>query len=562
MGNKMFDLVVKGGRVVDGTGMPSFTADVGIRNGRVAAVGRVDGAAKRTMDADGLVVTPGFIDVHTHYDAQLDWEPTASPASWHGVTTVLTGNCGFTLAPARGEDCGWLAQMLSRVEGMSPDALAGGLRWRGGGFGEFWRRLDGRIGVNAGSYVGHSAVRRFVMGDAASERAATDGEIAAMCEVVRAAMREGAIGFSTSQLDIHVAHDGREVPSNFAAPDEIVRLCAVLAEFARGAIEFIPRSFVCGMDARDRELLLAMYRVSGRPIEIQTLNVLPADPEGWQRTLDFAHEAFAAGARIHPMFATNKIGAHLQLSTTFLFDELPSFREALTQSPPERVRRLRDPAVRNRMRREIADPTGRAFVFIWDVVSVEAVRDGANERWLGKSIPELAAATGKDPLDAFLDLALSEDLDTQFALEMPMSDWYREVTIRQIRDPIVMAGSSDGGAHLLSFVGADYTTRLLAEWVPDATTLEDAIRKLTLVPATVHGLADRGAIREGAAADLNLIDLSRLRAGATRLVRDFPGEAPRFVVDAEGYVQTIVNGEVLLEDGRHTGALPGHVLRV
>jgi N-acyl-D-aspartate/D-glutamate deacylase len=335
----------------------------------------------------------------------------------------------------------------------------------------------------------------------------------------------------------------------------------VLAEFGRGAIEFIPRSFVSGLDERDRRLLLDLYRVSGRPIEIQTLNVLPADPMGWRRTLEFAHEAFAQGARIHPMFATNKSGAHLQLSTTFLFDELPSFREALTQPSPERERRLRDPEVRARMRREIAEPGDRAFVFIWDVVSLEVARDRANARFVGRSIPEIAAELGKDPLDCFLDLALSEDLETQFALEMPMNDFIREVTISQVRDPIVMAGSSDGGAHLLTFVGADYTTRLLAEWVPDATTLEDAVRKLTLVPATVHGIADRGVLREGAAADLLLIDQSRLRAGATRLVRDFPGDAPRFVVDAEGYVATIVNGEVLLENGRHTGALPGQLIR-
>jgi len=403
-----WDLVVRGGRVVDGTGLPPFGADVAVKDGRIARIGKVDGPARRTLDADGAVVTPGFIDVHTHYDAQLDWDPTASPASWHGVTTVLCGNCGFTLAPARPEDTSWLAQMLSRVEGMAGPALSEGLHWTGGSFGDFWRRVEGRIGVNAGGYVGHSAVRRFVMGDAASERRATGDEVAAMQELVRAAMREGALGFSTSQLDIHVAHDGREVPSNHAAPEEVVALAAVLGEFGHGAVEIIPRSFVEGLNAADRDLLLALYRASGRPIEIQTLTpLLPSCPDGWERTLAFANEAWRTGARIHPMFATNKLGAHLTLGSTFLFDEMPSFREALTSPPGERERRLRDPAFRARMREELADPTGRAFVFVWDVVAVEAVRDATNRGWVGKTVPQLAAERGQDPLDCFLDMSLA-----------------------------------------------------------------------------------------------------------------------------------------------------------
>jgi N-acyl-D-aspartate/D-glutamate deacylase len=556
-----WDLVVKGGRVVDGTGMPSFTADVAVRGGRIACVGRVEGSAEHVIDADGLIVAPGFIDVHTHYDAQLDWDPTASPSSWHGVTSVIAGNCGFTLAPARLSDCEWLAQMLSRVEGMSADALGAGLGWRGGGFGDFWRRLDGRIGVNAGAYVGHSAVRRFVMGDDASQRAARGSEIAHMQELVRQAMREGALGFSSSQLDIHVAHDGREVPSNFAAPEELVALCAVLAEFGHGAVEFIPRSFVEGYNAADRELICTLARVSGRPIELNTLTPLPAAPDGWERSLAFAHEAFREGLRIHPMFPTNKLSAHFALASTFLFDEMPSFRATLTLPPGERERQLRDPAVRARMRDELADPTGRAFVFVWQIVMVEAVRDAAHEHWIGRSVSELAEEQGIDPLDCFLDMALAEDLTTQFGMGMPPSQTFDDIIATMIRDPIVMAGSSDAGAHLLSFVGADYTTRLLSEWVPKTLSLEAAVSRLTMMPATVHGLHDRGVIRSGAAADLVLFDPTRLAAGRTHLVHDFPADSPRFVVDAEGYVALIVNGVVLLQNGEHTGALPGQVLR-
>ena len=556
-----WDLVIKSGRVVDGTGMPSFTADIAVRGGRIACVGRVNEGAARVIDADGLIVAPGFIDVHTHYDAQLDWDPTASPSSWHGVTTVIAGNCGFTLAPARPGDTEWLAQMLSRVEGMSAEALGAGLRWQGGGFGDFWRRLDGRVGINAGAYVGHSAVRRYVMGDDASQRAARADEIGAMQALVRQAMREGALGFSSSQLDIHVAHDGREVPSNHAAPEELIALCSVLAEFGHGAIEFIPRSFVEGYNAADRELMRTMYRVSGRPIELNTLTPLPAAPDGWQHSLEFARAAFRDGMRLHPMFPTNKLSAHFALASTFLFDEMPSFRAALTLPPAARERRLREPAVRQQMRAELADPSGRAFVFVWQIVIVESVRDAAHAHWVGRSVSELAEEQGADPLDCFLDMALAEDLTTQFVVGMPPSETFEQMIATLISDPIVMAGSSDAGAHLLSFVGADYTTRLLSEWVPKTLSLEAAVSRLTLMPATVHGLHDRGTIRAGAAADLVLFDPTRLAAGSTHLVNDFPAASPRFVVDAEGYVATIVNGQVVLENGQHTGALPGQIIR-
>jgi N-acyl-D-aspartate/D-glutamate deacylase len=556
-----FDLVVRGGRVADGTGMPSYTADVAVRDGRIARVGRVTESAARTIDADGCVVAPGFIDVHTHYDAQLHWEPTASPASWHGVTTVLTGNCGFTLAPARPEDTGWLAQMLSRVEGMSTQALAEGLRWSGGSFGQYLHALDGRIAVNMGAYVGHSAIRRHVMGDAASVRRATSEEIAAMQALVRQAMFEGAIGFSTSQLDIHVAHDGREVPSNHAAPEEIVALAAVLAEFDHGALEIIPRTFVDGYDEADRRLLREMYRVSGRPIELNTLVPLPHQMGGWRRGVDFCRQAFAEGVRVHPMFAVNELGAHFSLDTTFLFDEMPTWRETLCAPAPERARRLADPGVRDVLLAELANPAGRAFVFVWQVVFVEAVERPEHERWVGMHVAAVAEVMGKAPLDAFLDLALAEDLKTQFMVGA-FKDPARDVaTAELVRDPICMAGSSDGGAHVLSFTGADYTTRLLSEWVPGTLTLEQAIAKLTMVPAMVHGLHDRGVVREGAAADLVVFDPSRLRCTGTRLVHDFPAGAGRYVVGAEGYVATVVNGEVVLEHGGYAGALPGLVLR-
>ena len=559
-----WDLVIRGGRVVDGTGMQAYRGDVAIREGRIGRIGRVDEEATRTIDADGCWVTPGFIDVHTHYDVQLDWDPLATPSSWHGVTTALVGNCGFTLAPSKPEDVDWLAGMLSRVEGMSRAALGEGLRFEGGSFADYWKRFDGKIGINVGSYVGHCAVRRWVMGDDASEREATPDEIAAMQELVRQAMREGAIGFSTSQIEIHVGEDGRPVPSNLASPEEVIALASVLAEFDRGAIEIIPPSFAQGYDEKDRKLIYELYRVSGRPIELNILLPTADNPMGWQQSLQFCEEAFERGVRIHPQFTTNQLEAHLKLADTFLFDEMPAWRSVLTLPDAERVAQLRSPEVRAKLRAEFDDPGQRAATFQWDGLEVEAVRDEANAAWVGRSVTELAEERGgADPLDTFLDCCLEEGLETQWRTRSNevAQEFIKHVVRSGIENPMVMPGSSDGGAHLASFTGADYTTRLLTDWVPETISLEQAIWRNTLMPATVHGIRDRGVLREGAWADVLVIDPERLSAGDAYLARDFPADTERYVVGAEGYVATIVNGEVVLEDNKPTGALPGQVLR-
>ncbi len=558
-----FDLILRGAKVVDGTGIPAYVADIGIQGERIAKIGRIDGEAARVIDAKGLVLVPGFIDIHTHYDVQLDWDPIATPSCWHGITTVLAGNCGFTLAPAKPEDVDWLAGMLSRVEGMSRPALAEGLKFTGGGHGDYWKRFEGKIGVNVASYVGHSAVRRYVMGDAASERRATPAEIEAMQECVRQAMREGAIGFSTSQLALHVGEDGREVPSNHASADEVVALASVLAEFDRGACEIIPRSFGRGYDDADRELMLRMHEASGRPVELNLLFPSAEDPESWSKSLAFCREANAKGARLHPQFGTNRGGLHVKLSDTFVFDDMPQWREVLCLAEPTRSERLRDRATRDRLEQEFASSAGKTIGATWQNLAVEKVVDRANQAKVGKSIAELAGAAGVRPIDCFLDLALGEGLETWFAMvTAPEAAAYmNQICATVMKEPFVMAGSSDGGAHLASFVGADYTTNLLTDYVPSVLTLEEAVFKLAYMPAVVHGIADRGAIREGYFADLVLIDMEQLGKGETWLARDFPANSERFVVGSKGYVATIVNGAVVLEHNKHTGALPGHVLQ-
>jgi N-acyl-D-aspartate/D-glutamate deacylase len=543
--------------------MPGFTADVELCDGRITAVGRIDTGGREVIDADGLVVAPGFIDIHTHYDAQLHFEPTASPSSWHGVTTVLMGNCGFSLAPCKPEDVPWLLKMLSRVEGMSEEALEAGVTYSGGSMGAFLDGLVGRIGVNAGAFAGHAAIRRYVMGDAASVRAATPAEIDRMCVVLRGALDDGAVGLSTSQLELHRDHEGRPVPCNLASFEEMEALAGVMAQVPFGAIEIFPRTFGApdGYDDGDARLVMRMAEVSGKPLHGNVLGVFPSSPDGWRRNLDVAEAASARGLRVHPMLVLNPKGVHFALDSTFIFDEYATWREVLTRPMDERLARLADPATRVSLAAELADRGAGSLAISWDEVNVAATRDPANSNLAGRTIAELAAAQRRPAIDVMLDLAVSEDLETMFAIRRKIAEQERAVIDQLVDHPLLMAGSSDGGAHLLTFCGADYTTRLLTDFVPDRLTLEQAVAKLTFVPATSFGLWDRGLIRPGMAADLVLFDPGALAVGPVRMERDFPAKAGRLVFPAEGYHATVVNGRVVTRDGQATGELPGAVLR-
>jgi N-acyl-D-aspartate/D-glutamate deacylase len=554
-------VVVRGGRVVDGTGMPSFTADVEVTDGRITGVGRIDPGPAEVIDADGLVVAPGFVDVHTHYDAQLHFEPTASPSTWHGVTTVAIGNCGFSLAPCHPEDVAWTARMLSRVEGMSEDALLAGVDFAGGSMGDFLTGLDGRVGVNVLAYVGHCAVRRFVMGEAASERRATADEIAAMAALVGAALDDGAIGLSTSQLDLHTDHEGRPVPSNFADHAELEALAAPLGPRSAGALEIFPRTFVPGVDDDDRELLLRLAEISRKPVHGNVIGYFHGFPDGWKRNLAVAEDLHARGLRYYPMLVLNPKGVHFSFDNTFLFDEYPTWRAVLTLPMGERTARLSDPATRATLAAELRDPTLGSLSFAWDEITVVEVADAAHAGARGRDVAALAAERGLEPIDALLDLAVADGLATMFAIRRKSTDAERAVIDQLVDHPLVMPGSSDGGAHLMTFCGADYTTRLLADHVPGRLSLEQAVAKLTLAPATSMGLWDRGLVRPGMAGDLVLFDPDRVAVGPVQMRHDLPTGAGRLVFPAEGYHATIVNGRTVIRDGEPTGELGGTVIR-
>ena len=556
------DLLITGARISDGTGLPGYTGDVEVRDGRITRVGNLRGVkAAKVIDADGLDLVPGFVDVHTHYDAQLYFEPTASPSSWHGVTTVVTANCGFAIAPSKPEDIEWLVLMLAKVEGMSADALFAGVPFRGGSWGDFVDPYAGRIGVNVASYVGHSVVRRWVMGAAASERAATADEIRAMQAVVDDAMRQGALGLSTSQLDVHADHEGRPVPSNLATPEEIVALSSVLAKYDQGVLQNLCRSFAVGYDPSDRALLADMVRASGnKPMHANLLLRFTNDPEIWRTCLGVLEGYAREGLRVYPMASANPKGLHLALADTGMLDEMPVFREVLSLPMAERVQKLHEPATRDRMRHEFATAP-RQLAFDWTQLLVASTRDATNSSWNGRSVTELAFERGADPLDTFIDLSLLEDLETVFVIDRPVSKEDRDVIRYLLAHPMTMPGSSDGGAHVNTFCGADYTTRVLTEYVDDEFTFEQAVRKLSALPAGSIGLWDRGEIRPGHVADLVLLDRSKLAVGAARLLRDLPAGAARMIWEQRGYHATIVGGEVVIDDGVATGATPGAVLR-
>ncbi len=544
---------------MDGTGQPSYVADLEIRDGRIGPIGPKSGGSSRVIDADGLVVAPGFIDLHTHYDAQLMFEPTASPASWHGVTTVVTGNCGFSLAPSKPADRDWLLYLLARVEGMSPAALAAGVTFGGGSMGEYLEHLKGGIGVNVVPLVGHSAVRRLVMGADASTRPATGDEIVAMQAVLDRALAEGGFGFSTSQLDVHADHEGNAVPSNVAAPEELVALAEVLAGHPGTVMEIAPRSSLPGYTDVDRQMLFDMARVSNAPLNVNMIDWFPGFTEGWEVNLAAAEAANREGLRILPMFRANPQDFFFCLADTFIFDDVPSVRDALVLPPGRREAALRDPEARRTMREELAT-VRRSVNFDWERVRVGTVADEANRGDEGRSITSLAEERGVHPFDAVLDIALADNLRTVFRIDRSQGPAHTELLKRLVRHPLLMAGSSDGGAHLQTFCGADYPTQMLMNLVPDPLSLEEAVHKLSGQPAAMLNLTDRGVIRPGAVADLVLFDPERLGSGATYFLDDFPTGASRLVHQPTGYVAVIVGGQPLLRDGKPTGDLPGQVL--
>ena len=562
-----FDTIIKGGRVVDGSGLPMRVADVGIKAGMITDVGRLAGA-RRTIAADGLVVMPGIIDAHTHYDPQLTFEPLGTSSCYHGVTSVVAGNCGYSIAPCRPADRAWLTEFFAKVEGMSPSVLRSGLPWDWETFPSLLEVLDRRLGINAAIYIGHSALRRYVMGDAASERDATPEERARMADHVREAMQAGAAGFSSSQAPTHVDQANRPVPSRCASFEEVAELATAAGEGGAGSIAYLAASAVQGYDARDRERLIELAHRSGLPVVVQGMGYRPGARERWDDQTRFLASARERGAAIFSMLRTQPFMRPFNWRRgTSLFDGVFHWRDLGALPPAERVARLRDASVRVQLRSGLDHPnTDGSRGSTLPPPSMSAVfvdRSAADPGAVGKSLATLARERGVHPSDVMCELAAADDLETQFVWnsESPAG---AEANAEAQRNPHMIVGTGDGGAHADRDDGAEWSTYYLRTWLLERKllALEEGVRRITHLPAMVTGLKGRGLIARGFHADLMLFDPVRIALGKKQLVRDMPGGEERWQVLPEGIVRVIVNGETIVEDGALTGARPGRVLRV
>ncbi|MFI7307990.1 amidohydrolase family protein [Streptomyces hygroscopicus] len=568
----MLDHLIKGATVADGTGAPAYVADVGLRDGRIVTVagpGTVTEPARSAQDATGLVLAPGFVDPHTHYDAQLFWDPYATPSMNHGVTTVVGGNCGFTLAPLnpdRPGDADYTRRMMSRVEGMSLVALEQGAPWNWHGFGEYLDALEGRIAVNAGFMVGHCALRRHVMGEDAIGGQPSPAQLAEMLRLCHEAMDAGAWGLSTTQSSTHADGDGQPVASRHARPEELLALSRAVGEHEGTQIEAIVAGCLDRFTDAEIELLVEMTAAAGRPLNWNVLTIDSAVPERVPRQLEAGERARAAGGRIVALTMPILTPMNMSLGTFCALNLIPGWGDVLGLPVPERIARLRDPAVREEMLRRAAGPEAGVFRRLTDFQRyvIGDTYSAANAGLTGRVVRDIAAERGQDALHCLVEICAADDLRTvlwPMPTDNDPASW--ELRRQTWEHEDVLLGGSDAGAHLDRMCGAPYTTRFIGDCLRGRKLvgLERAVRMLTDDPARLLGLRERGRIAEGYHADLVLFDPERIDAGQARLVHDLPGDSPRLDSRATGIVSVRVGGTETVRDDEITGAIPGRVLR-
>ena len=572
-----YDVLIKNGTIVDGLRVPAYRGDIGIRGGKIAVMGNVRGDASRVIDATGLIVAPGFMDIHTHYDAALSgWDPYATLSGWHGVTTVAIGNCGFGFAPVRPEDRERAMLRMERTETIPLSIMQSSMRWDWVTFPEFLDSLEKHgMGVNAASLVPYSPLRAWVMGNEAARDPnyqAKPEEVAQMKHLLREALEAGGFGFSATFSMANRDYDGGYLPTQVAPREEYLEMAAVLRDYNRGSIEWTMGRALQGLKL---DFLIELAKTSGRPLNWNAIVYDPTNPTNWRRQLDWAEKAYRE-AVVLPVDICLPVEFEFTLETIGLFDQLPAWNEATVGSLEERKAKLSDPArrpalkkdmeggVMGRPRRRDADDGEAAQVsmFQWDQTFVDDVHLDKNNHLQGRSISDIAAEQGKHPVDAMLDLAIEEDFKTEFSMPSLLND-NDEVVGQIIKHPLCLIGASDGGAHTKFLTSGRYPTHFLAHWVRDKglMTLEEAHWRLSTMLGWAIGIRDRGWLREGMPADIVVYDLEKLAVLPMETVTDLPNNDWRRIQKATGYHYTLVNGGVTFEGQTCTGALPGKMLR-
>jgi N-acyl-D-aspartate/D-glutamate deacylase len=556
-----YDLLIKNGRIVDGSGMPSFHGDIAVKNGKITDIGKLSGAAGQTVDAGGQAVAPGFIDNHCHYDAQVTWDPLCSFSCDHGATSVIIGNCSLALAPVRRGQEKRMAEFLSYVEAIPMEVLnTVEVDWET--IPQYMDRLDQHLGVNVGNLIGHTTVRYYVMGDECQSRTATDGEISEMQAVVRDGIDAGALGLSVSRNKGHYDPQGVRIPALWADEKEIFAIADVLRERGTGIIQ--------SGGGREAELssglMARLAEATGRPVVYNNLGQTVRRPDEWKQLMARVNETTKAGIRAYPLCSPNRTTQSFTMKNAQLFRGSPTWHPILLASDEEKLAAYANPAIRQKLHDEMIEwkveiPGGTISKNWYDYVWVDAPVLDKNKWMIEKSIHEVAKAQNKGIIDAFLDLVVEEKLETGF---MQAENNVDEDAMRQILTyPNALIGLSDGGAHVQFHGGYGFSTRLLSEWVREkqAMTLEQAVRRLTFDSASTFGLFDRGLLRPGMVADIVIFDPDTVKPMPESIVHDFPAGGWRVKEPAAGIYATFVNGKMLMKEGEHTGNLPGRVLR-
>ena len=555
----MLDLLLKNGALVDGTGAPARRADVGIAGGRIAALGKLNESAKRTIDASDLVVAPGFIDPHTHYDAQICWDGALTPSSWHGVTSVVMGNCGVGIAPCRPAAREIAMRDLVNVEAIPFEVLNAGITWDWETFPQYMDAAARRKpALNLAFLAPLTPLRHYVMGEASLERAATGAEIADIARLLAVAMDAGAFGFSSTLLNQHLGYQGRPLGCRNASREELKAYCNVLRERRKGAIEFAMTRQIAVLDAPELELLEFMLDESKRPITFIAMFDRDDLPEAVRETLAKARPLIAKGAR--PQTSPLPLTREINMRNPFSFAAFPSWKRVFVdKSKGAQAGVYRDPAFRAAFREDLKRP---ASFGNWERITVHEVRSPELKHLEGRTVADIATERGVDGVDAFLDVTLADDLENEFTLQSFNTRVDRMTEILRNRD--MLLGLGDGGAHLDMLCDSGYPTYVLGTWVRErgALTLEEAVRRMTSDPADFFGIRDRGRLAPGMAADVAIFDARTVASGGRpERLYDLPGGAKRMVMRSRGIEYTIVNGAVTWERGALTGASQGQVLR-